>query len=180
MPYLHLPVQSGSDRVLRAMNRRHSAAEYLALIERIRAARPDIALSGDFIVGFPGETEADFRATLDLVAEVGFAQAYSFTYSARPGTPAAKRPEVEQDVKADRLQRLQALLTAQQRDFQRAQIGLVLPVLLERPGRLPGQVAGRSPYVTAVHLAADPERIGTIVQARIVATEANSLAGAIV
>jgi tRNA-2-methylthio-N6-dimethylallyladenosine synthase len=177
MPYLHLPVQAGSDRVLRAMNRRHTAAEYLVLIARIRAARPDIALSGDFIVGFPGETEADFEATLALAAAVGYAQAYSFAYSARPGTPAAARPEVPAEVKAERLQRLQARLAEQQAAFQAGLVGRVLPVLLEKPGRNPGQMAGRSPYLNAVHLAADAGLAGRIVPARIVAAGSNSLAG---
>jgi tRNA-2-methylthio-N6-dimethylallyladenosine synthase len=177
MPFLHLPVQAGSDRVLKAMNRKHTAGSYLRLIGRIRAARPDIALSGDFIVGFPGETDADFRATLDLVEAVDYAQAYSFVYSPRPGTPAAGRPQVEGEVKAERLQRLQALLNRQQTAFQAAQVGRVLPVLLEKPGRMPGQVAGRSPYLNAVHLEADAGRIGSILQARIVGAGPNSLAG---
>jgi tRNA-2-methylthio-N6-dimethylallyladenosine synthase len=177
MPFLHLPVQAGSDRVLKAMNRKHTAGSYLRLIGRIRAARPDIALSGDFIVGFPGETDADFRATLDLVEAVDYAQAYSFVYSPRPGTPAAGRPQVEGEVKAERLQRLQALLNRQQTAFQAAQVGRVLPVLVEKPGRMPGQVAGRSPYLNAVHLEADAGRIGSILQARIVGAGPNSLAG---
>ena len=142
MPFLHLPVQSGSDKVLKAMNRRHRAEDYLRLVERIRAARPDMALSGDFIVGFPGETEADFAETLALVAEVGYAQAFSFAYSARPGTPAAGRPGVPEAEKSERLQRLQALLTRQQAAFQAAQVGLTMPVLIEKPGREPGQMAG--------------------------------------
>jgi tRNA-2-methylthio-N6-dimethylallyladenosine synthase len=177
MPYLHLPVQAGSDRVLKAMNRRHGAAGYLRLVERIRAARPDIALSGDFIVGFPGETEADFAETLALVEAVGYAQAYSFVYSPRPGTPAAERPGVDPAEAADRLRRLQALLARQQAAFQAAQVGRVLPVLLEKPGRLPRQVAGKSPYLTAVHLAAPPSAIGRILPVRILAAERNSLAG---
>ena len=178
MPFLHLPVQSGSDRVLKAMNRRHTAGAYLRLVERIRAARPDIAMSGDFIVGFPGETEADFQATLDLVAEVGHAQAYSFAYSARPGTPAAERAgAVPDDVRAERLQRLQALLARQQAEFQAAQVGRVLPVLIEKPGRLPGQMTGRTPYLTAVHLEADAGMLGTVVPVRILAASTNSLAG---
>ncbi len=180
MPFLHLPVQSGSDRVLKAMNRRHTAADYLALIARIRAARPDIALSGDFIVGFPGETEADFADTLALVAAVGHAQAFSFAYSPRPGTPAAGRDDVPAEVKAERLQRLQALLTAQQQAFQRSMVGRVLPVLLEKPGRKPGQMAGKSPHLNAVHLEADAALAGRIVDVRILGAEANSLAGALV
>ena len=177
MPFLHLPVQSGSDRVLRAMNRRHTADAYLRLVERIRAARPDIAMSGDFIVGFPGETEADFRATLELVAAVGYAQAYSFAYSPRPGTPAAGRPEVAPGERSERLQRLQALLGRQQAAFQAAMVGRTLPVLIEKPGREPGQMAGRSPYLNAVHLAAPTGLAGTVAQVRIVAASANSLAG---
>ncbi len=177
MPFLHLPVQSGSDRVLKAMNRRHRAEEYLRLVERIRAARPDMALSGDFIVGFPGETEADFRETLALIEAVGYAQAYSFAYSARPGTPAAGRPLVPAAEVADRLQRLQALITRQQVEFQAGQVGRVLPVLLEKPGRMPGQVTGRSPYLNAVHLQADVAEIGSIVPVRVVATATNSLSG---
>jgi tRNA-2-methylthio-N6-dimethylallyladenosine synthase len=176
MPYLHLPVQSGSDRVLKAMNRRHDAAGYLRLIERIRAARPDIAISGDFIVGFPGETEADFAATLALVEAVGYAQAFSFAYSRRPGTPAADRPDIAPEVKAERLARLQALLARQQAAFQAAQVGRVLPVLVEKPGRDPGQVAGKTPHLVAVHLPGGPETIGRILPARILASGRNSLA----
>jgi tRNA-2-methylthio-N6-dimethylallyladenosine synthase len=176
MPYLHLPVQAGSDRVLKAMNRRHRAEDYLRLIERIRAARPDIALSGDFIVGFPGETEADFAATLALVEAVKYASAYSFMYSPRPGTPAAERVQVAQDAKADRLQRLQALIDRQQAAFQDAMVGRVLPVLVEKAGRDPGQVAGKTPYLNAAHLPGGPELIGRIVPARITGSWRNSLA----
>ncbi len=175
MPYLHLPVQSGSDRVLKAMNRKHTAAGYLDLIGRIRAVRPDIALSGDFITGFPGETEADFADTLALVEAVGYAHAYSFAYSPRPGTPAAGRADLPEAVKHERLQRLQALITRQQAEFQRAQIGRTLPVLVEKPGRNPGQVAGKSPYLNAVHLDAPAATIGRVVDVRIVATQRNSL-----
>jgi tRNA-2-methylthio-N6-dimethylallyladenosine synthase len=163
--------------VLKAMNRRHTADAYLRLVERIRAARPDLALSGDFIVGFPGETEADFAGTLALVEAVGYAQAFSFAYSPRPGTPAAERPQVADAVKADRLQRLQALLARQQAAFMAGLVGRVLPVLVEKPGRRPGQVAGRSPYLNAVHFAGDPSLIGTLVAARITAAGPNSLAG---
>ena len=177
MPYLHLPVQAGSDRVLKAMNRRHRAGDYLRLVERIRAVRPDIALSGDFIVGFPGETEADFAETLALVEAVGYAQAYSFAYSARPGTPAAERPGVDEAEKAERLQRLQAVLNRQQAAFLAGQVGRVLPVLVEKPGREPGQMAGRSPYLDAVHLAAPAEAVGRIVDVRIVAAGPHALAG---
>jgi tRNA-2-methylthio-N6-dimethylallyladenosine synthase len=177
MPYLHLPVQAGSDRVLRAMNRKHTAEAYLRLVERIRAARPDIALSGDFIVGFPGETEAEFRATLDLVEAVGYAHAYSFKYSPRPGTPAALREQVPEAEKAERLARLQARLAAGQAAFHAATVGRVLPVLVEKPGRMPGQVAGRSPYLQAVHFEGAAALIGSIASVRIVEVGSNSLAG---
>jgi tRNA-2-methylthio-N6-dimethylallyladenosine synthase len=177
MPFLHLPVQSGSDRVLKAMNRRHTSERYLRLVERIRAARPDMAMSGDFIVGFPGETEEDFEATLALVEAVGYAQAYSFAYSPRPGTPAAGRPEVPAQVRSERLRRLQALLGRQQAAFQAGLVGKTLPVLVEKPGRNPGQMVGRSPYLNAVHLDAPARLAGAIVPVRIVASAANSLAG---
>ena len=180
MPYLHLPVQSGSDRVLKAMNRRHTAESYLAVLEKMRAARPDIALSGDFIVGFPGETEEDFQATLDLCEAVRYAAAFSFKYSARPGTPAAKRDEVDEDVKSERLARLQEMLTAHQREFQEAQVGKVLPVLLEKPGRMDGQMVGRSPFLQAVHMEAGSEMTGRIVDARILASAPNSLSAEMV
>ena len=140
MPYLHLPVQSGSDKILKAMNRKHTAESYVRLIERIRGVRPDLLLSGDFIVGFPGETEADFQATLDLVEAVGYGQAYSFKYSPRPGTPAAERAEVDAHEADERLQRLQALLTRQQKAAQDAMVGREVTVLFEKPGRLPGQM----------------------------------------
>ncbi len=177
MPYLHLPVQSGSDSVLKAMNRKHTAEKYLRVLEKMREARPDIALSGDFIVGFPGESDADFEATLALCEEVRYAQAYSFKYSPRPGTPAAGREDVDEAVKSERLARLQAMLTAHQAEFQAAQVGKVLPVLLEKPGRLEGQLVGRSPYLQAVHLQADPSDVGTIIPVKIMASEKNSLAG---
>ncbi|HZU88528.1 MAG TPA: tRNA (N6-isopentenyl adenosine(37)-C2)-methylthiotransferase MiaB [Stellaceae bacterium] len=177
MPYLHLPVQSGSDRVLAAMNRRHSADDYRRIVERLRRARPDLALSSDFIVGFPGENEADFAATLALVAEIGFAQAFSFKYSRRPGTPAAALGQVPEAVKEERLAALQALLQRQQRQFNRACIGRVLPVLLDRPGRHPGQLVGRSPYLQSVHVSAAAERRGEIVATRITAAGQNSLSG---
>ncbi|MEM1385553.1 MAG: tRNA (N6-isopentenyl adenosine(37)-C2)-methylthiotransferase MiaB [Pseudomonadota bacterium] len=178
MPYLHLPVQAGSDRVLKAMNRRHTAAGYLRLIDRIRGVRPDLALSGDFIVGFPGETDADFEDTLGLIRSVGYAQAYSFKYSTRPGTPAATRgDQVPEAAKAERLARLQALLAEQQQAFQAAQIGRTMPVLLEKPGRHPGQMVGRSPYLQAVHLDAGAEHAGEIVPVDILDARPNSLAG---
>jgi tRNA-2-methylthio-N6-dimethylallyladenosine synthase len=178
MPYLHLPVQSGSDRVLRAMNRAHTAESYLRLIEAVRAARPDIALSGDFIVGFPGETEADFEATLALVRQVGYASAFSFKYSRRPGTPAAGlTKQVDESVKEDRLARLQALLNAQQRAFNAACVGREMPVLFERPGRHLGQLIGRSPYLQAVHCLAPADLVGRIAPVRLTSAAANSLAG---
>jgi tRNA-2-methylthio-N6-dimethylallyladenosine synthase len=168
MPFLHLPVQSGSDRVLEAMNRQHTARRYCEIAERLRAARADLALSSDFIVGFPGESEADFAATIKLVEEIGFAQAFSFKYSVRPGTPAAiMEHQVPDAVKDERLHRLQALLNAQQVAFNRAMIGRVLPVLFEKAGRHEGQLVGRSPYLQAVHAAADPSEIGRIVDLKI-------------
>ena len=177
MPYLHLPVQAGSDRILKAMNRRHTAEEYVRLIERIRDARPDLALSGDFIVGFPGETEADFEDTMALVREVTYAQAYSFKYSARPGTPAAELPLVDADEASDRLYRLQALLNEQQAAFQAACVGQTMPVLVEKPGRMAGQMVGRSPWLQAVHFDAPAEHVGRIVEVEIAASAPNSLAG---
>jgi tRNA-2-methylthio-N6-dimethylallyladenosine synthase len=180
MPYLHLPVQSGSDRILKAMNRKHTAAEYVALIDRIRAARPDLLLSGDFIVGFPGETDADFQATMDLVETVGYGQAYSFKYSARPGTPAAEKPPVEAAVADERLQRLQALLTKQQRAAQDGMVGREVSVLFEKPGRLDGQLVGKSEYLHAVHALAPATLIGQIAKVRIVESGPNSLAGQLI
>jgi len=178
MPSLHLPVQSGSDRVLAAMNRRHRTAEYLDTIERLRAARPDLALSSDFIVGFPGETEADFKATLALVHRVGYAQAYSFKYSARPGTPAAEMDtQVGEPVKAERLARLQALLDEQQRSFNAAAVGRTIDVLFERRGRNAGQLAGRSPWMQAVHAEAPVEALGRLERVEITAGHAKSLSG---
>ena len=177
MPYLHLPVQSGSDRILKAMNRKHTAAEYIALIDRIRAARPDLLLSGDFIVGFPGETEEDFQATLDLVERVGYGQAYSFKYSARPGTPAAEKPPVAAEVADTRLQRLQALLGQQQKAAQDAMVGREVRVLFEKRGRLDGQLVGKSDYLHAVHVLAPDALIGQIAPVRIVESGTNSLKG---
>ncbi|HEY9236008.1 MULTISPECIES: tRNA (N6-isopentenyl adenosine(37)-C2)-methylthiotransferase MiaB [Phenylobacterium] len=178
MPYLHLPVQSGSNKILKAMNRAHTADSYLRLVEKIRAARPDIAMSGDFIVGFPGEREADFEATLQLVREIGYAAAFTFKYSRRPGTPAAALPgQVEEAVKDERLARLNALLDEQQRAFNAAQAGKVLPVLFEKPGRHPGQLSGRSPYLQAVHVEGPDRLIGQIVPVRIEVANKMSLAG---
>ena len=177
MPYLHLPVQSGSDRILKAMNRKHTAAQYLAVIARVRAARPDILISSDFIVGFPGETDEDFEATLALVREVGFGMAYSFKYSARPGTPAAEKPEVDVAVADARLQVLQALMTAQQRAAQQAMVGREVGVLYEKAGRMPGQMVGKSDHLQAVHVTDTTGQPGEVVRVRIVASSANSLAG---
>ena len=180
MPYLHLPVQSGSDRILKAMNRAHTAESYLRLVEKIRAARPDIALSCDFIVGFPGERDADFEATLQLIADVNYASAFSFQYSRRPGTPAAAMPgQVAEEVKAERLARLNALLDEQRRAFNAAQVGKTLPVLFEKPGRHAGQIIGRSPYLQSVHVTAPDRLIGQIVPVDIEDAGGNSLAGAL-
>jgi tRNA-2-methylthio-N6-dimethylallyladenosine synthase len=181
MPYLHLPVQAGSDAVLAAMNRGHTADHYLRLVERIRAARPDIALSGDFIVGFPGETDADFQATLALVRRVGYAQTYSFKYSPRPGTPAAAAiTQIPEDVKDARLAELQSLLTAQQRAFNASSAGRVMSVLFEHAGRKDGQAVGRSPYLQPVHVEDAMAMIGQIVAVRIDAVLSNSLKGRLI
>jgi tRNA-2-methylthio-N6-dimethylallyladenosine synthase len=177
MPYLHLPFQAGSDRILAAMNRRHTARDFLSLIERIRAARADIALSTDIIVGFPGETEAEFAATLAMLEEVRFAQAYSFKYSPRPGTPAAGMEQLPESVKRDRLARLQEVIDKHQTAFNSSCIGSVMPVLLERRGRRPGQLVGRSPYMQAVHVEVDPSFFGHVLQVEIHAAGPNSLAG---
>jgi len=178
MPFLHLPVQSGSDRMLASMNRKHTAADYLDIVARLRKARPDIALSSDFIVGHPGETEADFEATLVLIRAVGFAQAFSFKYSPRPGTPAAGAPmQVPEAEKDRRLQALQALLRDQQAAFNAACVGRTLPVLITGPGRYPGQIAGRSPYLQPVHLDGPLSLVGREIPVRIAAAHTNSLAG---
>ncbi|MFN3970192.1 MAG: tRNA (N6-isopentenyl adenosine(37)-C2)-methylthiotransferase MiaB [Gemmobacter sp.] len=177
MPYLHLPVQSGSDRILKAMNRKHTAEGYLRTVARIRAARPDILLSSDFIVGFPGETDADFEATLDLIRAVGFGAAFSFRYSARPGTPAAERPGVAAAVADARLQQLQALVTAQQQAAQLAMVGREVSVLYEKPGRMVGQWVGKSDHLHAVHVSDPAGRAGEMVRVRIIASSSNSLAG---
>ncbi|QBJ14375.1 tRNA (N6-isopentenyl adenosine(37)-C2)-methylthiotransferase MiaB [Agrobacterium sp. 33MFTa1.1] len=176
MPYLHLPVQSGSDRILKAMNRRHTGEEYIQLIEKIRAARPDIAMSGDFIVGFPGETDRDFEDTMAMVETVKYAQAFSFKYSTRPGTPGADlTDQVAEDVKAERLERLQALLLRQQKEFAESLVGKTMDVLLEKPGRMTEQLIGRSPWLQSVNLDAKTLKIGDIVNVRITATGPNSL-----
>ena len=176
MPYLHLPVQSGSDRILKAMNRRHTGEEYLRLIDRIRTARPDIAMSGDFIVGFPGESDADFDDTLRIIEAVGYAQAFSFKYSTRPGTPGADLPDqVAEEVKSERLERLQALLLKQQAEFAKSCVGKVIDLLLEKPGRNEGQVIGRSPWLQSVNVDAKTSQIGDIIPVRIIGTGPNSL-----
>jgi len=180
MPYVHLPVQSGSDRVLAEMNRRHTREDYLGVIARLRAARADLVFTSDFIVGFPGETEADFRDTLTLVDEIGFAGAYTFIYSPRPGTPAADRPDqISPEVKSERLQRLQALITQHQRKFNAGFAGRELDVLLEKPGRLPGQLVGRSPYLQAVQVMAPANLIGSVQRVTVTEVGSNSLFGAL-
>jgi tRNA-2-methylthio-N6-dimethylallyladenosine synthase len=180
MPFLHLPVQSGSDRILAAMNRRHTADDYRRLVDRLRDARPDLALSSDFIVGFPGETDQDFAATLALVNDIGYAQAFSFKYSPRPGTPASDNAaQLPEDVKDARLAGLQQLLRAQQDAFNHRQVGAVLPVLFQDTGRHDGQIVGRSPYLQAVHANGPRALIGRTVPVRIAAAMTNSLAGEI-
>jgi len=180
MPYLHLPVQSGSDRILDAMNRRHTHDIYLRILDRLREARPDIAFSGDFIVGFPGESDRDFADTLALVDKVGYASAYSFKYSPRPGTPAAaSEDQVPETVKSERLEALQQLLNAQQFAFNKATEGQVMDVLIERRGGRDGQVGGRSPYMQSVNIEAGEDRVGQIVSCRIVEAKQNSLIGAV-
>ena len=178
MPFLHLPIQSGSDRILAAMNRGHGRGEYLDIIARARAARPDIAVSSDFIVGFPGETEDDFAATINLVEQASFAQAFSFKYSPRPGTPAAEMDgQIAEAVKTERLARLQAALERQRQAFNAALLGRALEVLFEKPGRLPGQIVGRSPYLQPVQVMAPAHRIGTLARVEITAIGTNSLFG---
>jgi tRNA-2-methylthio-N6-dimethylallyladenosine synthase len=178
MPHLHLPAQSGADRILKAMNRKHNVAHYRNIIARLRKARPDIALSTDVIVGFPGESEQDFEASLDLVREIGFASAFSFKYSRRPGTPAsAMGGQVSEQAKSERLARLQQVLFAQQLAFNRTHIGASLPVLVAGEGRLPGQKHGRSPYLQAVHFEDDGARAGDVVDVRITGATQNSLGG---
>jgi len=178
MPQLHLPVQSGSDRVLAAMNRRHRRADYIDVVARLRHARPDLALSSDFIVGFPGETEADFAATLDLVGEIGYASAFSFNYSARPGTPGAELPDqIEDKVKSERLQRLQREIDRSQAAFNRRSLGETFDVLFERPGRHDGQIVGRSPYLQPVQVNAPQSLIGEIAAVTVTEISSNSLFG---
>jgi len=181
MPYFHLPVQAGADGVLKAMNRKHTAAEYIAIIDKLRDVRPDIAISGDMIVGFPGESDEDFEATMALVRQVNYASCFSFKYSRRPGTPgAAMQGQVDEAVKTERLARLQALLAEQQEAFNASMVGKRLPVLFEREGRNPGQLNGRSPYLQAVHCDAPMDLIGQIVEVEITGASKNALAGRLV
>jgi len=178
MPQLHLPVQSGSDRILAAMNRRHSRADYLTVVARLRAARPDLALTSDFIVGFPGESEEDFAQTLGLVGTVGFSGAFSFKYSPRPGTPGAEMDEqVDEDTKSDRLHRLQAAIDRQQEAFNQSCLGRTFDVLFEKPGRYDGQIVGRSPYLQPVQVTAPPSMIGEVAAVTITEVASNSLFG---
>jgi tRNA-2-methylthio-N6-dimethylallyladenosine synthase len=179
MPYLHLPVQSGSNRILKAMNRSHSVESYLRTIDQVRAVRPDIAVSGDFIVGFPGETEDDFEATLSIVDEVAYASAYSFKYSARPGTPAATmEDQISREVMEDRLERLNARINAQRLAFNQSKVGSDTHVLIERKGRRDGQMIGKSPWLQSVHVESDASP-GDILRVTLVAAGPNSLTGAI-
>jgi tRNA-2-methylthio-N6-dimethylallyladenosine synthase len=179
MPYLHLPVQSGSNRILKAMNRSHTVETYLATLEKMRAARPDIALSGDFIVGFPGETEEDFEATLRIVDAVGYASAYSFKYSARPGTPAAvMEDQIPREIMDERLARLQQRINAHSLAFNRQKVGLTTQILIERPGKRQGQMIGRSPWLQSVHVDTDA-RPGDILEVELLAAGPNSMSGAI-
>lgn len=181
MPYFHLPVQAGSDKILKAMNRQHTANEYIAIIDRLRAARPDIAISGDMIVGFPGETDRDFEDTMELVRKVNYASCFSFKYSRRPGTPgAAMFNQIDEAVKGERLQALQALLNEQQIAFNESQVGKTLPVLFERAGRLEGQLHGRSPYLQAVHVAAPESLLGRIADVEITGASRNALSGRLI
>ncbi|MDB5697407.1 MAG: miaB [Alphaproteobacteria bacterium] len=178
MPFLHLPVQSGSDRILKAMNRSHTGASYRAIIDKVREARPDIAVSGDFIVGFPGESDAEFEDTLKIIEAVNYAQAYSFKYSPRPGTPAAAMDQqVAPSLMDERLQRLQALIEAQQYAFNQASVGLRTQILIEKHGRKPGQMVGKSPWLQSVHLATEAP-IGTMIDVEIASAGPHSLAGA--
>jgi tRNA-2-methylthio-N6-dimethylallyladenosine synthase len=176
MPYLHLPVQAGSDRILKAMNRKHTMADYFRIVEKLRGARPDLALSTDIIVGFPGESDTDFQETMQVVETVKYAQAYSFKYSARPGTPAADRgDQISEDVKSDRLARLQSLLSAQQTAFNASMVGRGLDVLWESLGKKAGQIVGRSPYLQAVHAEGASQLIGRITPVEIMGASQNSL-----
>lgn len=180
MPYLHLPVQSGSDSILKKMNRKHTADDYRKIIEKFRKVRPDLLLSGDFIVGFPGETDKDFLETLQLVKDIKYGQSYSFKYSSRPGTPAANREEVCESLKKERLAELQLLLSEQQMDIQKSMIGKEVKVLFEKPGRLNNQMGGKSEYLHAVHVIGGSIKKGDIKLVKIINTEANSLGGVLI
>ena len=180
MPYLHLPVQSGSNKILKRMNRSHTAESYLKLIEKIREARPDILLSGDFIVGFPEETEEDFEDTMDLIKEVKYGQAFSFKYSTRPGTPAAERKQVPESLKTERLRRLQALIATQQSEIQDQMVGRTVSVLFEKKGRFDGQMVGKSEYLHAVHVTSDDVAIGSLAPVQITKSKVNSLTGELI
>ena len=180
MPYLHLPVQSGSNKILKRMNRSHTAESYLKLIEKIRAARPDILLSGDFIVGFPEETEEDFEDTINLIKEVKYGQAFSFKYSTRPGTPAAERAQIPESLKTERLHRLQDLIAAQQREIQDQMVGRTVRVLFEKKGRFAGQMVGKSEYLHAVHVTSENVAIGSLESVRITKSKSNSLTGELI
>lgn len=178
MPYVHLPVQSGSDRILKAMNRKHTAEDYVNIISRLRSVRQDLAVSSDFIVGFPGETEKDFQQTLDLIASVNYASSFSFKYSPRPGTPGAQRADqISEEVKRERLAQLQALLEQQRQSFNKAMVNKEIDVLFEKPGRHEGQIGGKSPYLQAVHVDGPTSLIGKIARVAISATGPNSLTG---
>jgi tRNA-2-methylthio-N6-dimethylallyladenosine synthase len=181
MPYLHLPVQSGSNRILDAMNRRHDRDLYLRIVDRLRNARADLALSSDFIVGFPGESDADFDDTMRLIEQVGFASAYAFRYSRRPGTPgAALVDQVPENVKVARLAALQALVGKQARDFNESKAGANVPVLFAEAGRKPGQIMGKTPWLQSVYAQGDPRLFGHIVDVRLIEGYANSLLGEII
>ncbi len=177
MPYLHLPVQSGSDKILKAMNRKHTRDDYFRLIERIRGARPDLVLSGDFIVGFPGETDEDFADTMDLIREVGYGMAYTFKYSTRPGTPAAEKPQLPDELMDSRLQELQALITKQQRATQDSMVGREVNVLFEKKGRMAGQLIGKTDYLHACYVEAPEDSLGKVCKVRIKESGPNSLGG---
>ena len=178
MPFLHLPVQAGSNRILKLMNRKHEREEYFTIIDKLRAARPDIALSSDFIVGFPEETDEDFADTMDLVKKVGYGQCFSFKYSPRPGTPAATRKQVPEHVKDERLRILQAELSRQQLEFNKTFVGKTIPVLFERDGKFDGHIVGKSPYLQSVYVSnADKSLIGRVVDVEIMEAAGISLSG---
>ena len=181
MPYLHLPLQSGSDRILKAMNRRHNRGQYLEIIAKLRDANPELGFSSDFIVGFPGETDQDFEATLDMVEQVGYIQAFSFKYSRRAGTPAATYPDqIDEKIKSERLNILQEKLFSQQLNFNKGCIGRIMPVLFESKGRKKGQLFGRTPYMQNLHAQVPPELINRILPVRVTDATTNSLGGTVI